>query len=467
MSSKPTQAIVVLFVFLGSLVAHAGDLQVGAASVKITPPLGVPMAGYYFGRSAEGVHDDLYAKAIVLEKGGVKAALVALDLISTKRDFVEAARQEIEQTTGIPGDHVMISATHAHTGPVLSGRSTRTNDLGGKRTSAQEYTASLPNRIAESVQAAHGRLVPAKVAAGLGHEDQLSFNRRFHMKDGTVGWNPGKLNPNIIRPVGPIDPDVPVVYLETRKGRSIATYVNFTMHLDTVGGLQISADYPYTISRLLADFKGPEMLTVFTIGTAGDINHLNVKWAHRQKGHGEAARIGTILAAEVFKTFERLEPLDPGRLAARSEIAKLPLPDIEPGDVEKAREVVARRRERSSNRPTFLETVNAYKVLDVAARKGKPLQAEVQVIALGQDIAWVGLPGEIFVEIGFAIKRASPFKYTVVAELANGSIGYVPTKRAYPEGNYEVVSARCAEGSGELLADAALRLLRDLYAAAP
>jgi len=466
MSAKLLQTTVVLFTCLGSLVVEADDLHVGAASVKITPPTGAPMAGYYFERAAEGVHDDLYAKAIVLEKDGVKAALVALDLISVNRGIVEAARKEIEEKAGIRGDHVMISATHAHTGPVLSDSSPRSKALGGKRSLAQEHTASLPKWIVESVLAAQAKLVPAKIAAGVGQEEQLSFNRRFHMKDGSVGWNPGKLSPNIIRPVGPIDPSVPVIYWESREGKPLATYVNFTMHLDTVGGLEISADYPYTLSRLLGEFKGPEMLTVFTTGTAGDINHVNVKWSNPQRGHGEAARIGAILAAEVLKTFEHLGWLDAGPLGVRNETVELPLAKIEAGDVEKAREVAARHREGKSNQPTFLEAVKAYKVLDVVGREGKPLEAEVQVIALGKDVAWVGLPGEIFVELGLAIKNASPFKYTVIAELANGSVGYVPTKRAYPEGNYEPVSARCAEGSGEMIVDAALRLLRGLYAAA-
>ncbi len=466
MNPKTTRSAVVLLLALTSFLAHGGELCVGAASVKITPPLGVPMAGYYFERSAEGVHDDLYAKAIVLEKDGVKAALVALDLISVKRDIVEAARREIEEKTGISADHVMISATHAHTGPILSGGSARIDALDGKKPVAEEFTASLPKLIAESVQTARARLAPAKIAAGLGHEDALSFNRRFHMKDGTVGWNPGKLNPNVIRPVGPIDPSVPVVYFESSEGKPLATYVNFAMHLDTVGGLQISADYPHTLSRILGEFKGQEMATLFTTGAAGDINHLNVKWGHPQKGHGEAARIGTILAAEVLKTFEHLESLGPNPLAARNEIVQLPLPKVDPADMETAREVAARHRDKSAKQPTFLETVKAYKVLDVDGRQGKPLEAEVQVIALGQDIAWIGLPGEIFVEIGLAIKRASPFKYTIIAELANGSVGYVPTKRAYSEGNYEVVSARCAEGSGEMLVDSALRMLRELYAAA-
>ena len=96
----------------------------------------------------------------------------------------------------------------------------------------------------------------------------------------------------------------------------------------------------------------------------------------------------------------------------------------------------------------------------MTARLGKPLAVEVQVITLGDDLAWVSLPGEIFVELGLSIQHGSPFPQTMVHTLANGSIGYVPTKRAYSEGNYEVISARCAEGGGELLVAAALKQLR-------
>src|SRR5437763_6162898 len=99
--------------------ALADELKVGAASVDITPPVGTPMAGYYAERLAKGVHDPLFAKAIVLERGGKKAALMSLDLISTPISMVEEARWEIEKTSGIRGLDVMISATHAHTGPML------------------------------------------------------------------------------------------------------------------------------------------------------------------------------------------------------------------------------------------------------------------------------------------------------------------------------------------------------------
>ncbi|MCX8107273.1 MAG: hypothetical protein N3G20_00555, partial [Verrucomicrobiae bacterium] len=96
-------------------------------------------------------------------------------------------------------------------------------------------------------------------------------------------------------------------------------------------------------------------------------------------------------------------------------------------------------------------------------REGRPLRAEVQVIAVGGELAWVGLPGEVFVELGLAIKKRSPFPNTFVVELANDNIGYVPDRRSYAEGNYEPISARCAPGSGEQLVDAAVDLLHELF----
>ncbi|HUG93143.1 MAG TPA: hypothetical protein VML55_20040 [Planctomycetaceae bacterium] len=438
----------------------AGELRIGAAAIKITPPAGTPMAGYYHSRAADGVHDDLFAKALVLELGGTKAALVALDLISTTRPIVEEARRLVEQTTGIPGGHVMISATHSHTGPILNPRGLRESVLGGGTDLARRYGEDLPGRIAEAVRQADAALAPARAAAGRGHEDAIAFNRRFHMRDGSVGWNPGVLNPNIVQPAGPIDPDVHVVYFEAADKRPLATYVNHAVHLDMVGGAEVSADMPYTVSRLLAGFKGPEMVTLYTTGCSGDVNHINVQWGQPQKGHVTAARTGTILAAEVLRTWPRLEAVEAGRLSVASETVPLPLAPIEPGGVEKARAVVERLSGPAASRPKFLEQVEAFKVLDVVAREGRPLEVEVQVVALEDDIAWVSLPGEIFVELGLAIKRDSPFAHTIIAELANGSIGYVPTRRAYGEGNYEVVSARCAEGSGEMLVEAAVRLLK-------
>jgi neutral ceramidase len=440
--------------------APTGELRAGAAAVVITPPAGIPMAGYYSERGAEGVHDELQAKAVVLEQGGATAALVSLDLIAAPRDLVEDARAAIERVCRVRGANVMISATHSHTGPIVDTK----NPFGGKSDLVKSYRALLPGKIAEAVRLAESRLAPVSVFTARGHETSIAFNRRFHMKDGTVGWNPGKGNPLIVKPAGTIDPDVPVLFFETADRKPVATYVNYAVHLDNIGAPLISADMPATLSRCLADFKGPEMVTVFTAGCCGDVNHIDVHWKEAQRGFGNPARMGTILAGEVLRAWPRLTAFKPGPLRIKTTTVSLPLPELKVGEIEKANAIVARISGEASKRPTFMEMVWALKVLDVSARNGKPHEVEVQVIALGNEVAWVSLPGEVFTELGLAIKQDSPFPFTIIAELANGLVGYIPSRRAYAQGNYEVVSARCAEGSGERLVDAAVKMLKELHA---
>ena len=149
-----------------------------------------------------------------------------------------------------------------------------------------------------------------------------------------------------------------------------------------------------------------------------------------------------------------------GANSFKREIVKLPLADVKPDELQVAKDIIS--RDGKANAPTFLELVNAYKILDVLDRKGEPIDAEVQVIALGDQCAIVGLPGEIFTELGMYIKSRSPYPYTMVVELANGSIDYVPDRKAYAEGNYEPISARCGAGSGEIMAEKAVNLLYEL-----
>jgi neutral ceramidase len=442
------------------------QLRLGMAAVDITPKAGTPMAGYYYERGAEGAIDPLYARALVLDDGRTRVALVALDLISTVRWFVEDARKLIERDAGIPGANVMISASHAHTGPVFARTNSRYDDLGGGNPLAVAYTDTLAGRIAEAVKRAASAMQPVQISHGAGQEDGLAWNRRFFMRDGSVGWNPGKLNPEIVRPAGPTDPEVPLLYFTTPKAQPVACYVNFAVHLDIVGGSRFSADMPGFLARHLADARGSNFFTFYTTGTCGDINHINVNIARPQGGVQEAARMGTILAANVLKTIDGglTAVTNNLELRVRSEILKLPLAPVTPAEIEWAGSVVKRTpAARNASRTQFMDLVRAYKILDVMARDGRPLEVEVQVISLGDQIAWVSLPGEIFVRLGLDIKQRSPYARTFIAELANGSIGYIPDRAAWPQGNYEVESARCAEGSGEMLVDSALHQLRELH----
>lgn len=441
--------------------APADGFKAGAAAVVITPPPGTPMAGYYYLRAADGVLDDIYAKAMVVEQDGAKAAFVTLDLITVTRSVTLAARKLIAEQTGIPPERVMISATHSHTGPVLTRGSTLDELTGASTPAGQDYTHSLPLLIARSVSEANGKLTPARATATAGREDSLSFNRRAWLDDGTVGWNVPKLSPKIVAPAGPIDPDVGVLYIEStaKDVVPLATYVNFAMHADTVGGTKISADFPGSLSRLMSGYKGPQMVTLFANGCCGNLNHCNHWWTDPQRGPREAERIGTVLTGAVLKTWPNLRPLSTKAPHARATLVTLPLPQFSDKEIEESRAVVQRMTDPKIG---TVAKAKACCVVDTIARNGVSLEVEVQAIVFSEDLAIVALPGEMFVELGLALKKASPFKHTFIAELANGSVGYIPNRSAYAEGNYEVVSSRCAEGSGEMLVDAALQLLREL-----
>jgi hypothetical protein len=172
-----------------AITSHA-ELRAGAAAVRITPDQPMPMAGYYSTRLSTNTHDELQAKVIVLDVDGTRAALVVCDLISLPRTVVVRAREIISRTTKVPGGNVMISATHSHTGPVLDTGSSRKAVDGSGDEAVRQYTAQLPAKIAESVRLAEASLQPARLSVAHEQESHLSHNRRYFMRDGTVGWNP-------------------------------------------------------------------------------------------------------------------------------------------------------------------------------------------------------------------------------------------------------------------------------------
>lgn len=438
------------------------SLRAGFAKVDITPTVPTPMAGYYQGRLSTETHDPLWCRATVLEEGSTRVAIVALDLITTTRWLTTDARERIASKTSVPGEHVLISATHSHTGPVMyDPANARYQLLGNANPATEKYMAELPDKIAVCISEAVKNLGNVRVHAGVGEERELAFNRRFFMSDGSVGWNPGKLNPKIVREAGPTDTTLPIVAFY-REGSELAGLLsNFSIHLDTVGGTQWSADMPYAMLQSLQQVMGDRCHLQYSTGCCGDVNHIDVRRAFPQKGHAEAARIGTRLAGAVLRTWSDLPAAEGARLHASSRMVTLPVAKHAAARVAWAKEIA--EKSTQTPQPPFRDMVEAFRILDIEARHQEPYSVEVQVLSLGREIAWVSLPGEIFVQLGIAIKDGSPFRVTSVHELANGSIGYIPTRQAYPQGNYEVISARCDMGSGELLVDAALSQLREHF----
>ena len=442
----------------------AEELRVGRAKVRITPPIGSVVGNSYGIQIAAGVTSDLHAKAVVFEQNGLRAAWVTCDLISIHRPILEQTRRLVAERTGIRPEHLIVSATHCHAGP-------QTHPLfleavgGEARQLSERYVEELPGMIAESVRLAEVDLQPARMFAGSARENDLAFNRRFLLRNGTVDTNPGRRNPEVIRPMGPVDPEVGIVYIEGTDRRPLVTWVNFALHVAVAGAGKrpfVSADYPHTLSELLGKVKGEQMLTIFTTGMSGNINHLNPALASQAGGEAEAARIGTILAAAVLKAMPGLQPVAPAPLRAVTRAVRAPArPAGSPAEVARAREIVLRH----GKGPTFLEVIHAWRLIDVSTYAPDGFwPGEVQAITFGGDLAIVGYPGDSFVELGFRIKENSPFARTFVSEQSgSGSIGYVPNEKAYPEGSYEVESARLAPGGGEILADAAVRLLTELF----
>ncbi len=491
-----------LWAWIGAANVLGGDLEVGLARVDITPPRGYRMSGYFFERLNEGVHDPLEAKAVVLRQDGETAALVFCDLIGIDWKVARSAAEQAAKGTGIPAEKVLIHGTHTHTGPLYEGVLRRyfhaeaMRKLGHDPAEPLDYSAQLAEKIAGAISAAQRDLRPRTLAVGRAQEESLSFNRRFHMKDGSVRFNPGKLNPDIVRAAGPIDPEVGVISISAggatqpaggstapAAGSTVpaagstspaagsnspaagstspaAVLTVFALHLDTVGGVQYSADYPNYLERELQRKFGADCLSIFGNGTCGDINHIDVTHDRAQQGQGEAERIGVQLAKGVVRALEEAKPIAVPRLAMRRGTVAVKLQEYPAERIAQAQRDLALVGQRKL---PFLTEVEVCKVVEVGDRGTERLELPIQVVRFSDEAALVGLPGEVFVELGQAIKRASPFGTTLVVELCNDSVAYVPTRKAFAEGSYETVNSIIEPGGGEAIAEGAVRLLRELH----
>ena len=440
----------------------ASELTAGVAVTDITPPVGYRMSGYFSERLSTGTSNPLCAKAVVLRQGDESAAMVCCDIIGLSPDVASRARKQASKETGIPVENILIAATHSHTGPLYFGALRKHfHDQaiaagGSDPCEKTDYPSRLARRITRAITKANAKAKPVRLEAGSAEQEGLAFNRRFHMKNGTVRFNPGVLNPDIVRVAGPIDPEVGIVFFrQVDTGEQIAALINFALHLDTVGGSMYAADYPFYVEQSLRRKYGKDFALLYGTGTCGDINHIDVTRRERLK----TEYIGRTLAETVLAEVESLRAIAEPALAVRNEIVEVPLQHYGPERIAWARESIEKVGTRELS---FLEQVEAYKILAVEMRGGGSIGLEVQVFRLSRDVAVVGLPGEVFVELGLAIKKASPFAHTLVIELSQDAPGYIPTRKAFAEGSYETVNSRIETGGGEKMAEAAIRLLKEL-----
>ncbi|MFW5866332.1 MAG: hypothetical protein ACOCX2_00860 [Armatimonadota bacterium] len=424
-------------------------LTAGASCVDITPPLGTHMRGYFEERTASTVHDPLHARSFVLEDDGSAVAIAICDVIGIDRAYLDEARSLIAETTDLSPEQVMIACTHTHTGP---------------QTGDDEYTQWLWRRIADSVRIAWQAREPADVGWASASEERLVFNRRYRMTDGTVQTNPGIGNPNVIEPAGPVDPEVGVMVMRGADGRTIGLLGNYALHYVGIPDdhTAISADYFGYFSTQMQGMRAESFVAALSNGASGDINNYDVIGgaSSRNDRYQHCERAGAIVAANAFWAWNEAEYTDAAPIAgAMEELTLDPRPPATEEELAKAGEIEERleagEHVRMGER-SFQRRVRRFEQEPPTER-----DTLVQALRVG-DLALVGVPGEFFVELGLEIKRRSPFEQTMVIELANDSIGYIPTLRAFDEGAYEANSSRYQPGFGELIVETAVGLLEQL-----
>lgn len=470
-----------------AVAAEPPPIRIGVAETDITPPEGFPMAGYYHERKATGIRDPLKAKAIVFRSDTEKAAFVACDLTGIAADLSASVRRLASEKTGIPAAHIVLAATHSHTAPDY------TRDLydylgASPEAGRQRYAAKLVGGIVDAIIRADAGVQPVTLFAGSARQETLiSFNRRFVMRDGSVRTWMRLDNPEVVRAAGPIDPEVGLLLVRAADGdQPLGVLTNFALHLDTVGGTLWSGDYPFYVEQSLRQTLGPNVISIFGNGCCGDINHADPT----AKATNKTDFIGQSLAGTVQEGLAKsLARIEQPVLRVRTAQVALPLQEITADDVARSLPLVADAR---AGKPIeFFALVTAYKTLILDQLRNRPplapagdamswglsrtwagvgdcLPVDVQVIALGSDLAIVCLSGEVFVDLGLAIKRASPFRTTLVVELCNCvETVYIPPRVAYAVGSYEVTNSTVKPGAGELLAETAVRLLRDAASGNP
>lgn len=438
-------------------------LQAGLSEVDVTPPPGIAMSGHWNIRYAKSVRDPLFAHALVLDDGEAPICLITVDVLSVQRGTVLRCREAIEKATGIAAERIAISATHTHYGPLVARIWTR--DVQPD----PDYLAAFEAGIVRAATSAWEARQPAQIAIGWAFEGRLSFNRRFMMRSGEVVMHPPVGSTDILYQEGRTDPEVGVISVRDLADNPLGWWVNFACHATVSDqGDAISADYPGALSAEMKRRHGEDVVTLFGNGCCGNLCQIDVFDPDRpRKGDPLLKALAEGIADAVERAEEQAEFTGDLALDARSVETQLPLRHIAPEVEQAARALLEDGEYDDNDAASHREYTYARMVVElVEEKRERPLTpAEIQALRIG-DVALVMLPGEVFVEHGLTIKLQSPAKRTFVVELANGIVGYIPTREAFLGGGYEQRlgnNSKLSPVAGEMMTETALALLDSMF----
>ena len=417
--------------------AEKGPLRAGAARVDISPPedAGLPMSGYA-GRQqgSQKIHDPIYVRALVLDNGISRAAIVTWELIGVPDSAWARVSQRVASEAGIPVASLMLAAVHNHSAP------SPRDAYGESSSKAAAYTEKLENATVDAVRQAQAKLQPARVGVGTGRA-YLNINRREYMPDREWWW----LGKN---PDGPSDKTVSVIKFEGASGKPIAFFVNYAVHAVILGpeNLQVTGDLPGATSRFVEQFyresrnqtsgrprgdagyylqpraantvEGEGVVALWTSGPAGDQNPLAVA---RGSDFTLVDAAGQVLGEEVIRVAGNIKTVPEARLWTAQQVVTCPGQQVEPGP-----------RPRKEYKFAAADPVNL--------RLG---------LLMINDIALASVSGEVLTMIHEHLKKESPFRHTILVTHANGLSGYIPDDAAYDQVSYEITTTHLKRGCAE------------------
>jgi neutral ceramidase len=405
MKSQPIVFTLLLLADIG----HAADLtlEAGVAKVDVTPSFFGPMYGYTNRKCgpANGTHDPLFAKALVLRTGESRVAIVTLDLGSI---VSETLHRDVAARLGIPV--LLLSASHTHSGPQYLPSTT------GAPAEPSPYRKELEEKIFVAVERASKSMFPARLGIGRGSA-QLGYNRLLLRDDGRAR----AVFDNLDRiPYGPVDPEFTLLRVEDSSGTARALVVHYAVHAVVLGpsSCKYSADYPGVLQARV-ESETPGVQCMFVQGGAGDINPLFQGRSNNEEADfATMQKMGELLAAQVIKSAKQIQPISTMRYPIQYASDTLKFAD---------------RWEKDKSLDVGITTVLINREIAIAAVPGEPMH-KLQTM-------WKAQAGVAY-----------PLFYGYTYSSGGGWPGYIPDLKSAAYGGYGAdVSTRIEVGAGETI----------------
>jgi len=447
-------------------------LKVGYASVNINPMLGIGVRGYYVPRYASGFLDDLEASALALECDGKRILLISVDACGMSKERADWFRARIESATGVPAARIFLTCTHTHTGPLNDPEESFPSD----EDKILRYREFLGERLEDVCRLALADVRPARMGFITGWApERVAYIRLYMMKDGTTMTCPTINDPNIDHPLGELDQRVHVLRFEREGARGIVL-MNYGVHADTVNGDMISADWPgwtrKTIETVLGDkcmcIVGAEgdVGSTHVFPSGGDMNDTEISFDNEMKSPGMARFVGRALAGTILQVYDKAEFVDVDTIDIIEKTVKVAANRPSPEELPLARKYhdlhLAGRDDEIPYKAMELTTVVAEAARMCQLENGPDEFALTMTGLRIGDVAFVGIPGEPFTDLGVQIKDTEGWSMIMPCCLTNGDEGYFPTKEAFEVGGYEARSSRYKADVAEAIVAGGKAILKEL-----